>query len=155
MSTPATPAVSDRPELATQFVPLFRGVWHLAEFVTIPRTPAGTRSIVEFTRGRFEGDRLSASLKGAANADWFTIGPDGIGTVDARVTLETDDGALIYVYGPGRWDMSAGVDSQAPFYGSALFETSDKRYTWLNSVVAAWKGKLIDGVLYDEYFELR
>jgi hypothetical protein len=155
MTTPATPAAPARPELDTQFVPLARGIWHLAEYLTIPETPAGTRVIVEITQGRLEGDRFKAALKGAASADWFTIGPGGIGTVDFRGTLETDDGALIYLHGPGRCDLSGGMNSQAPLYGGALFETSDKRYKWLNSIAGAWKGVVIDGIMFDEYFELR
>jgi hypothetical protein len=154
MTTPATPPAPDRPELATQFVPLFRGTWRLAEYLTIPRAPAGTRLIAGITQGRIDGDRVSASLTGAASADWLTIGADQIGTVDFRGTVQTDDGALIYLHGPGRIDLSGGMGSRAPLYGGALFETSDKRYTWLNSIVAAWKGMVIDGVLYDEYFQL-
>lgn len=152
MTTPQTPT---RPELATEFVPLARGVWHLAEYLTIPETPAGTRVIVEITQGRLEGDRFRASVKGAASADWLTIGPGGIGTVDFRGTLETDDGAPVYLYGPGRCDLSAGMGRQSPLYGGALFETGDERYRWLNGIAAAWKGVVVDGVLYDEYFELR
>lgn len=155
MTTPVTTDAPKRPELGTQFVPLARGVWQMAPYLTLPETPAGTRVIIEMTQGRLEGDRFKASLKGAASADWLTVGPGGIGTIDFRGTLETDDGALIYICGPGRMDLSAGMGSGAPLYGCALFETSDKRYKWLNSIVGVWKGVVVDGVLYDEYFELR
>lgn len=155
MTTPTPTVTPDRPDLATRFVPLARGIWHLADYMTLPGTPAGTRVIAEITHGRLDGDRLKANLKGAANADWFTVGPGGIGTIDFRGTLETDDGALIYFYGPGRCDLSRGMDSQTALYGCTLFETSDKRYTWLNGVTAAGKGVVVDGVMYDEYFELR
>lgn len=79
MPTSTTPAARARPELATEFVPLARGIWHLAEYVTIPRPSAGTRVIVEFTQGRIEGDRFKATLTGAASASWLTIGPGAIG----------------------------------------------------------------------------
>jgi hypothetical protein len=37
-------------------------------------TPAGDRMIFEVESGRLEGDRIRATLKGRAAADWLTVG---------------------------------------------------------------------------------
>lgn len=57
------------------------------------------------------------------------MGPDGTGTVDVRVLVETADGALVFVQYQGRVDLSAGMG--APIYIAPRFETSDPRYAWL------------------------
>lgn len=138
---------------AARLVPLFAGTWRLAEYRTIGATPAGTRVIIEMPEGRIEGGRVKGRVVGGTTADWFLIGPDGTGTIDFRGTLETDDGATIYMQGAGRCDMSgeAGV-----LYGAPMFETGDERYAWLNRVQAVFRGVVAgDGMFYDEYFELR
>jgi len=141
---------------APQLVPLFRGAWRLADYRMLGTTPAGTRVIVEMPEGRIEGERLQGRVVGATTADWFLIGPDGTGTIDFRGTLETDDGATIYMHGTGRCDMSGGVGAAGVLYGAPIFETGDERYAWLNLVQAVFRGVVgEDGMFYDEYFELR
>ncbi len=109
-------------------------------------TPAGRRLMVTIREVECEGERLHAHLKaGAIAGDWMIVGPDGTALIDIRLTLETDDGALIYVEYQGRRDFSQvyeGVD--APVYIAPRFETSDERYSWLNKIQAVGKG-LVDG----------
>jgi hypothetical protein len=139
-----------------QLVPLFTGTWRLAEYRTVGRTPAGTRVIIEMPEGRIEGERVSGRVVGGATADWFLIGPDGTGTIDFRGTLETDDGATIYMHGAGRCDMSGGIGQAGVLYGAPVFETGEERYAWLNQVQGVFRGVVAgDGMFYDEYFELR
>jgi Protein of unknown function (DUF3237) len=139
-----------------ELVPLFRGTWKLAPYRTVGKTPAGTRVIIEMPEGRVDGERLKASVVGGLATDWFLIGPDGTGTVDFRGTLETDDGATIYMHGSGRCDMSGGVGNAGVLYGAPLFETGDPRYAWLNQVQAVFRGVVgADGSFHDEYFEVR
>ncbi|GAA1689360.1 DUF3237 domain-containing protein [Fodinicola feengrottensis] len=150
------PAVDLKTLPAVQLVPLFVGAWRLAEYRTLGTTPAGTRVIIEIPEGRIEGDRVNGRVVGGTTADWFLIGPDGTGTIDFRGTLETDDGATIYMYGSGRCDMRGGIGNAGVLYGAPRFETSHSRYTWLNRVQAVFRGALAgDGMFYDEYFELR
>jgi hypothetical protein len=59
----------------------------------------GTRTIVQLVRGRFEGPRVKATLKTPAR-DWITNRTDGSYRLDVRLTLKTDDGALILVTCP-------------------------------------------------------
>jgi uncharacterized protein DUF3237 len=58
--------------------------------------PQGTRTIVQLVSGRFEGPRLKASVQMPAG-DWITNRADGSYRLDVRLTLKTDDGALILV----------------------------------------------------------
>ena len=142
-------------------VPLFTGAWRLAPYVILPNTPAGTRAVIEMPEGRLEGRGVCAQTKGGANADWFVIGPDGTGTADFRGTMETDDGAPIYVHGHGRCDISAGFGAGTVLRGHAHFDTGSDEYRWLNKVHAVFRGVVVgdgatgEGIYYDEYFEVR
>lgn len=144
-----------------ELVPLFRGVWKLSPYILVPGGPLGTRTIIEIPEGRLEGRGISARVTRQANADWFLVGPDGIGTADWRGTVETDDGAVIYLYGDGRCDLSGGFGAGALLIGGAKFETGDERYRWLNKVNAVFRGVVEgdgstgDAVYHDEFFEVR
>jgi Protein of unknown function (DUF3237) len=122
------------------------------------QTSAGHRYLVSLEEVRWEGERLRARRRtDAAAADWLVVGPDGTGFIDIRFTLETDDGASIYVHYEGRRDFTKveqGID--APVYITPVFETSDERYSWLNKIQAVGKGTLVDDTtrVYDIY-ELR
>lgn len=126
----------------------------LAEPVMMPGTPRGTRAIVDITSAEYRGDRFQAKLKGAAAADWVIVGPDGIGLMDVRLTVETDDGAIVYLAYGGRLDISAGIEG-ATVYSTPRFETGDERYQWLNKIQAVAKGVISNGVLEYEICELR
>src|SRR5687767_11698764 len=73
--------------------------------IVIDPTPAGSRWVVEAASGRLDGDRLTAEIEGSANADWFVLGPNQVGTVDARLRARTADGAELLLWYSGRVDM--------------------------------------------------
>src|SRR5260370_11949507 len=76
--------------------PLCRLDAELAEPIVLPNTPSGTRRILEVLSLQLTGERLVATLKGRAAADWLTLSPAGrIGTLDVRCPLETPDRAVI------------------------------------------------------------
>ncbi len=87
------------------------------------------------------GDRFNARMCGQAAADWCTIGPDGTGTLDVRVLVETDDGAHVFIQYLGRVDTTT---PGAPIYSTPRFETGDERYLWLNKIQAVGKGILAE-----------
>jgi len=58
-------------------------------------TPHGRLSIFPITGGSFEGERLRGIVLGGA--DWVTAAADGTLELDLRLTLETDDSALIHM----------------------------------------------------------
>src|SRR4249920_3803810 len=57
--------------------------------------PHGTRRIVPLIGGDFEGPRLRGTVLPGGSADWLLLRADGVLELDLRVTLRTDDGALI------------------------------------------------------------
>lgn len=140
--------------MTIELVPLATATLTLKEPLLIPETPAGTRVIAEVSDIVFEGERIRAHMKGSASADWLSISPQLVGTLDVRYLLETDDGALIYTWYHGRMDLSGGIGA-SPTYAAPLYETGDARYTWLNTVQAVAKGTLDGETLVYEIAEVR
>ena len=110
--------------------------------------PQGTRTIVQILGGRVEGPRLKATVQTPAG-DWITNRPDGSYRLDVRLTLRTDDGALILVtYNGIGQTTSAGASLRA----APTFETGDQRYTWLTRLQAVAVGERVGtDVKYDIY----
>ncbi|HEY3095921.1 MAG TPA: DUF3237 domain-containing protein [Acidimicrobiia bacterium] len=140
--------------MSIELVPLCTATITLKDPMMLPNTPSGMRTILEVEAAKLEGERLSATMKGAASADWATIGPDMTCTLDVRGTFETHDGALVYTYYRGRIDLSKPPGA-SPVYAAPLFETGDERYAWLNRIQAVSKGKLDGPTLTYEIFEVR
>jgi len=143
--------------MAIDLIPLCTATVRPAPPVHLGVTPAGRRLMVELIEARWEGERLRARLKpGVAAADWLIVGPEGTGLIDIRLTLETDDGALIYVEYQGRRDI-AGVEQgrDTPVYIAPRFETGDDRYAWLNTIQAVGKGTMVGDARVYEIYEVR
>jgi len=133
--------------------PLFNMHVTLKEPLNIGQNYAGHRIIFDVESGYFEGDRLQGTLK-QSGGDWLMLHPDGSYTLDVRVCLETDDGALIYMNYKGRWtipdhlkqkvlspDTCESVDKDEYYLRTLImFETSNERYQWLNDLVAVSQG---------------
>src|SRR5439155_14076925 len=56
--------------------------------------PHGTRATAPITSGTFEGPRLRGTVL-PGGGDWTLLRADGVLELDLRLTLQTDDGALI------------------------------------------------------------
>lgn len=129
------------------------------------RTPLGDRRIVAVTGGAFEGPKLRGKVVEQGGSDWILARPDGSLQLNVRVTLKTDDGALIgmsyqgYRHGPAavieRLNRGEAVDpSEYYFRTIAMFETAAPAYAWLNNVVAVGVGRRPpEGPVY-EVFEV-
>jgi hypothetical protein len=136
-----------------ELVPLCTIRIQLKPPISVGAGPAGTRLITEVASAEFTG-RLAGELLGAAAADWAVLSPDGIGTVDARLTLRTHDGATVFVQYSGRLDASRGFPLTG--YVAPLFETTDERYVWLNRIQAIGKGSVSEDFSLDyEWYEVR
>lgn len=107
-------------------------------------TPAGTRIIQEVATARLEGETVQASMVGMAGADWLAVDAAGTATFDIRMTLRTDDDAVLYLAYEGRADWSGGM-GQGPVYVGMRFEAGDERYIWLNALQLFGKGSLGEG----------
>ena len=61
----------------------------------IGAVPYGTRRTVPLSGGDFEGRRLRGTVLSGGSADFLLLRADGVLEMDLRVTLRTDDGALM------------------------------------------------------------
>jgi len=95
--------------------------------------PHGTRVTFPIVGGSFEGDRLRGKVLPGGD-DWMIKRPDGIIDLDLRVTLETDDGALIHLTFEGSRDDGAPGDPY--FRTTPRFETAVAKYSFLNRLLA-------------------
>jgi len=144
--------------------PLLKAEITLAAPLELGDTPLGRRRIIHITGGRFSGARLSGRVL-AGGADWQVIRADGVADLDARYTLETSDGALIYVrnrgyrHGPPEIirKLAAGEPVDASLYymrTTPSFETGDQRYAWLNRMVCVATGARRPAAVELEVFEV-
>ena len=136
-----------------ELVPLARMALTLRAPFVLSKTPAGDRMIFEVESGTLTGERLDATVEGAAGADWLVVGPDGTGSLDVRILVRTHDDALVFIQYLGRVDLAAGPG--APIYCTPRFDTGDERYAWLNKVQAAAKGAIEGTLLIYDFYELR
>ena len=130
--------------------PLFHIDITVPEIQPIGDTPYGTRRIALVTGGTFEGERLRGKVL-PGGGDWLLLRPDGVLNLDVRITLETDDGALIYMTYRGfrhgrpevidRLNRGESVDPSEYYFRTAPgFETAAEPYAWLNSIVCVATG---------------
>ena len=112
--------------------------------------PHGTRTVVPITGGDFEGPRLRGRVL-PGGGDWLLLRSDGVLELDLRITLETDDGALIYMtsfglrHGPpevlAALARGESIDPSTYYFRTApRFETSAPAYAFLNRLVAIASG---------------
>lgn len=111
--------------------------------------PEGVRTTFYIEGGTFEGPKIRGKVR-PVGADWLLMRPDGVGQLDVRATLETDDGELIYVYYYGLIDLrgsavpegEGGVQpmENARILTNPIFRTASEKYSWLNSTFAVAVG---------------
>ena len=125
----------------------------------VGNVPHGTRNIVPVTGGEFEGPRLRGKVL-PGGGDWLLLRSDGVLELDLRITLETDDHALIQMtfqglrHGPPEVFAAIGrgeVVDPASYYFRTLprFETSAERYVFLNRMMSVGVGETrADGAVH-------
>ena len=121
--------------------------------------PHGTRAIAPITGGTFEGPRLHGKVL-PGGADWTLLRTDSVLELDLRITLETDDRALIYMtsfgFRHGAPEVLAAVargesvdPSRYYFRTVPRFETSAAQYGFLNRLIAmSWGDRRATGPIY-------
>ena len=108
-------------------------------------TPVGNRTVFIAKGGRIKGPNIAGEIL-PGGGDWLLTGSDGIGRVEARVTIRTDDNALISFTAGGLIQLPPdgfqrlAAGERLPFgetYARTTpkFETSDERYGWISTVV--------------------
>lgn len=126
-------------------------------------TPLGVRKAVPVRGGTFEGERLRGVIAPLGGHDWALIRGDGSLVLDVRLTLVTDDEAVILMSyrgirtGPPEVlaRLAAGERVEPSEYYFRIvpsFETADERYAWLNSIIAVGTGDRVPaGPVYTIY----
>ena len=114
-----------------------------------PQLDAGHTSIAPVTGGAFSGARLQGMVHNGG-ADWITQ-VSGHSSLDVRITLETEDGAIIYMTYKG---VVARGDSGLYWRVTPVFNTASDEYDWLNHKVFVGKSKQVEGKVAYDIFEI-
>ena len=158
MSNEVVPTVSVIPTLQL----LYTSRIDIAAPLDVGKAPYGQRRIINITGGAFSGPKLSGRVL-PGGADWQIVRSDGIVEVEARYTLETHDGALIYIsnwglrHGPPEVIARLGAGEQVDpreyyFRTTPSFETGAAGYAWLNGIIAVAAGeRRADAVIITAY----
>ena len=105
----------------------------------IGAAPHGVRVTFPIVGGSFEGERLRGTVLPGGD-DWTVTRVDGVIELDLRVTLQTDDGALIHMTFEGIRDDRAPA---APYFRTVpRFETAAAKYAFLNRLLAVGTGEI-------------
>jgi hypothetical protein len=128
-------------------------------------TPLGRRRIIGITGGEFSGPKLAGRVL-PGGADWQVIRTDGVAYLDARYTLETSDGALLYVRNKGYRHgpkevierIAGGEDVDPALYymrATPWFETAAPAYAWLNRCICVATGARRPAAVELDFYEVK
>ena len=149
-------------EIATK--PLFTMRLRVTELQPVGDAPGGQRVVGVVAGGTFEGARLKGEVL-TGGSDWIIVRTDGAFTLDVRLVLKTDDGALIGMTYKGLRHGSPEIlakvakgepvdPAQLYFRTTCFFETASEKYDWINRIIALGIGhRPPEGPVY-EMFEL-
>jgi Protein of unknown function (DUF3237) len=137
----------------------------VAEPQKLGNVPHGIRVIAPIVSGSFEGPRLRGKVL-PGGGDWTLLRTDGVLELDLRLTLKTDDGALIQMssfglrHGPpevlSALARGETVDPSSYYFRTTpRFETAQPKYAFLNRLLTVSTGnRRAEGPIYT-IFELR
>ena len=100
----------------------------------------GLRLNAYFSGGTVSGPKVNGKIL-PVGGDFLTVRTDGVGDIDVRLTIQTDDGALIYQTNSGVLElgenghedfMSMKLQDVTQIRASIRFQTSHDKYKWLN-----------------------
>ena len=100
----------------------------------------GLRLNVYITGGEVTGPKLNGRIR-PVGADWLTVRTDGVAILDVRATMETHDGALIYVSYSGVGDLGESghqnflrgdLPTILPLRTAPRLQSSHIDYAWVN-----------------------
>ena len=131
--------------------------------IAVGETPRGVRLIAPVTSGTFKGPNLKGTIVPLMSGDWLLVRSDGVGELDVRATVETEDDALLYITYRGyltpalellpRWQQGEDIPRDEYYFAvTPYFETSAPQYDWLQRTVAVGIGSLVTGGVSYEFF---
>ena len=129
------------------------------------QTLVGERRVVPIVAGEIAGPQLRGQIL-PGGADWQVVCADGTALLEARYTVLTDDGALVYVrnlglrHGPTdvleRVQRGEAVDPAEYYFRSTpRFEAGDTRYAWLNRILAVGSGARLASEVHLDIYAVR
>ena len=123
----------------------------------------GFRLNAYFAGGTVSGPKVNGKIL-PVGGDFITIRTDGVGDIDVRLTIQTDDGALIYQTNTGVLElgetgyqdfMTQNVKEEIPQVRASIrFQTAHPNYSWMNRKQCIGIGQFIAAegkVKYDVY----
>jgi hypothetical protein len=127
-------------------------------------TPSGWRRMRSLPSGTLRGPRIDAQVL-PGGLDAFLRKGDGTLHTDARLTLQTPDGALVYLQYRGVRHAPAEVmqriergepvaDDEYYLRSVPTFETASPDYEWLNRLLAVGVGRRGPGVAVYVFHEI-
>lgn len=136
----------------------------VAETHFLGDTPAGWRRIDVFGGGTFVGLRVNGRVL-SGGSDSLLRRSDGAMQPDVRLTVRTDDDAVIHIayrgirHGPADVMARIAQGEQVPpdqYYlrSAPFFETGAHRYEWLNRIVTVGVGRREPDAAVYEIFEI-
>jgi hypothetical protein len=143
-SEPPRPASKAAATLQADFV--FEARVSVDKPLIVGEGPHGLRRVVPIAGGKVEGPKLKGSVL-PGGADWQFVRPDGTLQIEAKYTLQSEDGVLIMITNRGvRRGPKDVIDKLARgepvdpslyyFRTSAEFEApTGSKYAWLNNSV--------------------
>ena len=140
----------------------FKAEVRVDKIMDLGNTQHGNRRIIPITGGSFDGPAIKGTVV-PGGADWQIVRADGVAELEARYTLRTDDGTLIYVINRGyrhgppevmqRLAKGESVDPKEYYFrATPTFETSAAKYSWLTRYIFIATGeRKPDSVIIDFY----
>ena len=130
--------------------PIFTVNADLAAILRFGRTPYGERRVIDIEGGTVSGARLKGRIL-RGGADWQIIRTDGTADIQARYTIEADNGGLVLVSSEGlrhgpphvmeKLGKGENVDPSQYYFRTVMrFETADPAHAWLNNILALARG---------------
>lgn len=110
--------------------------------ILVGKTPLGTRGIYPVKDGTFDGPDLKGKVL-ANGGDWALTLDSNTTKLDVRAVLKTHDDEIIYTSYTGY--IYKNPDNTFYFRTNPIFETSSKKYSYLNHTIAVGVGRFIEG----------
>lgn len=135
-----------------RLVPLFTIHAWVEQPIDVGKTSIGQRLIYHASHGEFSGERLRGRVL-PGGGEWFLQSDEGLGQIDVRLLLETDDGALVYMRYSGVMEYNEAVlaaigEGRSTEFGDnrflthVRFECSHPDYAWLSRTIAVGEGRI-------------
>lgn len=116
--------------------------------VNVGSTPLGNRIFYKALGGRIKGPKLNGKVLPTGGD--YALQLENTLKLEVRLIIETDEGELIYNTYNGY--LHENPDGSPYWRVSFLYETSSKKYDWLNRIIAIGVGRGEAGkAVYDVY----